>query len=286
MKLLDLWRAFREERSISLAETSLTSDYRQVEQWLERCPIQDPALARQALIWVLQQKPEKSARRVGHYMKTLFRWACSEDVALVARNPIASFKFPKKPQTHAEVVVIPQDLVAEVLWALEQGSPNEARWHLLANFMLQTGLRTAEAFGLQWADVDLAAKRILIHQNFTLTHGLRKRTKTGVARQVPLNPVALRVLTEVSALQLSDEFVFPWNRQSYMSAFRNCMERLRRQGVIRKRFRPYDLRHTHISALLEKGIPVSQIAAWAGNSAAMIWSNYAATTTDYEMPSL
>ena len=39
--LSELWSAFFEERSISLCPTSLTSDYRQVGRWLDRCPIQD-----------------------------------------------------------------------------------------------------------------------------------------------------------------------------------------------------------------------------------------------------
>ena len=39
--LSELWSAFFEERSISLCPTSLTSDYRQVGKWLDRCPIQD-----------------------------------------------------------------------------------------------------------------------------------------------------------------------------------------------------------------------------------------------------
>ena len=218
-------------------------------------------------------------------MKTLFRWAASEDVALVGKNPIASFKFPKKPQGAAEVTVIPAELVSEVLWALEQSSPNDNKWHLLANFMLQTGMRTAEAFGIQWADVDWTAKRVLVHQNLTITHGLRNRTKTGQARWVPLNPTALSILEERKQLTTCEQ-VFPWNRQSFMTTFRNCMGRLYGSGVISKRFRPYDLRHTHISALLEKGIPVTQIASWAGNSPAMIWQHYAATTNTYEMPTL
>jgi integrase len=268
-----------------VAPTSLGTDYRQVGQWLDRCPHQDPAQARLALVWVLQQEPEKAARRVAHYLKTLFRWASSEDVALVARNPIASFKLPKRPQAAVEPTVIPTELVGEVLWALKQSSIHDSRWDLLANFMLQTGLRTAEAFGLQWSDIDWANGKALIHQNMTLTHGLRSRTKTGVARWVPLNATALAVLTEVRQLTDSD-FVFPWNRQSYMTAFRNCMGRLLRSGVIPVRFRPYDLRHTHISALLERGIPVSQVASWAGNSPTMVWQHYAATTQSYEMPTL
>jgi len=285
MTLDELWEAFRQERSISVSPTSLASDYQQVSRWLARCPHQNPTQGRLALIWVLQQQPEKSARRVAHYLKTLYRWACSEDLELVAKNPIASFKLPKRPQKPVQPTVIPSALVSEVLWALEQGSPNDSKWHLLANFMLQTGLRTAEAFGLHWADVDWVEHKMLIHQNMTMTHGLLPRTKTGEARWVPLNSVAISVLNKLKE-SATDDLVFPWRRESYMTAFRSCMGRLLRSGTIQKRFRPYDLRHTHISSLLEKGIPVSQVASWAGNSPTMIWQHYASTTQSYEMPDL
>lgn len=284
MKLTDLWASFRLERSICLSPTSLTSDYQQVEQWLARCPVQDPKEGRAALLWVLQQSPPKSARRVAGYIKTLYRWACSEDIALLPKNPVATFKFPKPPQRE-EITVIPTDSVSVVLQALKSVSRTGARWDLVSDFMLQTGCRTAEAFGIQWSDIDWDAKRLRIHQNMTLTHGLLPRTKTGRERLVPLNDNALRVLEDVK--QISNETqVFPWNRHTFMYSFRSAMEQLYKRGIIKKRFRPYDLRHTHISSLLERGIPVTQVATWAGNSAQMVWQHYAATTNTYEMPNL
>lgn len=293
MTIVDLWRSFQTERSISVAETSLVTDYRQVGNWLERCPIQDVEQGRAALIWVLQQKPEKAARRVAMYLKTLYRWAASEEVALVAKNPIATFKFPKAPQT-PEPTVIPTEVVGDVLYALRQTSTGDRRWDLCASFMLQTGLRTQEVFGLTWRDVDLDNSRIHIHQVMTVTHGLRNRTKTGRERYVMLNATATKVLRQrLRHLDLKefrvpepDEFVFPWNRESFMSGFRSAMLRLVEQGVIKKRFRPYDLRHSHISVLLEKGIPVTQIGSWCGNNSQTIFKHYAATVSNYQLPEI
>jgi integrase len=284
MTILELWQRFKLERSIALSPTSLASDYSQVEHWLSRCPIQEPEQGRLALVWVLQQEPPKAARRVAGYVKSLYRWACSEDIALVAKNPVATFKFPK-PEQREEVTVIPTEVVDSVMAALRHASRSDARWDLIADFMLQTGLRTAEAFGLQWEDIDWDRQRCRIHQNMTLTHGLRPRTKTGRERWVPLNNNAVNLLRKMQKLH-NETQVFPWNRRSYMTSFRSAMQRLLTEGVIKKRFRPYDLRHTHISALLERGIPVTQVASWAGNSAQMVWQHYAATTSTYEMPDL
>jgi integrase len=277
--LVTAWRSFRDERAVALCATSLATDYRQVERWLERCPVQDLERGREAMAWVLSQHPPKSALRVGGYLKCFYRWASSEDVSLVARNPVLSFRFPKKPQSDEEITVIPQGEIPFVLAALERRNKRLPQWNLLARFMLQTGLRTGEARAVRHSDV--IGDRLLVHQNFTLTHGLKNSTKTNKKRWVPLNPVAKEILEEVRS---AEGFFFPWNRFSFQSFFYDRMGELSKQGLVTKRYRPYDLRHTAISHWLEAGVPVTQTASWAGNTAEMIWKHYANTTADYQMP--
>lgn len=282
MTLLELWEAFKLERSICIAPTTTTSTWTQVTHFMELCPFQDPEQARLAMVWVLKQQPPKTAKRVAQYLKTLFRWAASEDVALVDRNPVATFQLPKEEQKE-EPVVIPKTSQDDVMASLRLSSVNTARWDMVANFQLQLGLRTAEVFGLEWGDIDWENRRCRIHQNMTLTHGLLPRTKTGKERWVPLNDIALDILCFMQKVH-TEGFVFPWNRKSYQSSFRSAMLRLHSQGLIKKRYRPYDLRHTFISSLLEQGIPVTQVAKWAGNSAQTCWQHYAGVTNHYEMP--
>jgi len=282
MTLLELWQAFKSERALSVAPTSTTSTWTQVTHYLERCPFQDPEQARLAMVWILKQQPPKSAKAVAQYVKTLFRWASSEDVALVSRNPVASFRLPKEEQ-RPEPVVIPKPMQDDVMASLQLTSIHEAKWHLVAKFQLQLGLRTAELFGLQWEDVDWESRRCRIHQNMTLTHGLQGRTKTGKERWVPLNQIAYDILQSMQKLH-TELFVFPWPRQTYQTSFRSAMQRLYNKGVIKHRYRPYDLRHTFISSLLEQGIPVTQVAKWAGNSPKTCWEHYAGITGSYDMP--
>jgi site-specific recombinase XerD len=97
--LQDTWKAFLDERRISLSPSSITTDYAQVTKWLDRCPIQDLSEGRQVLIWTLSQKPIKSARRVCMFVRCMYKWAAAEDVALIARNPVANFKMPKLRKT-------------------------------------------------------------------------------------------------------------------------------------------------------------------------------------------
>jgi integrase len=282
MKLTELWSAFLEERSISLCPTSLTSDYRVVTKRLSRCPIQDPAQARQIMIWVLQEKPVLTARRVAMYLKTMYKWAAQEDVALLERNPLASFKMPKAPQRDEEIIVIPRNEVGLVLAALEgKCTYRHVNWANYTEFMLQTAMRTGEVRSLMWDDIK--DNKILVHQNYTLTHGLKNSTKTNKKRWVPLNQRCKEILEELSS---NDKFIFPWNRLAFQSYFRKKLSPLKQADLISHVYRPYDCRHTAISRWIEAGIPVPQVAAWAGNTSEVIFKHYCNTTQEYEMPVL
>jgi integrase len=280
--LATLWDAFLEERSISLCPTSLTSDYQQVGKWLRRCPIQDISEARKIMIWILGEKPVLSSRRVAMYTKTMFRWAAQEDVGYLDKNPLASFKMPKAPQKDEEIIVIPRDEVGLVLAALAaKRTYRNVNWAWYTEFMLQTAMRTGEVRALRWDDIK--DNKILVHSNWTLTHGLKDSTKTNKKRWVPLNKKCQEILTKVPQEQ---EYIFPWDRLAFQSYFRKKLTPLRQSELISHLYRPYDCRHTAISRWIEAGIPVPQVANWAGNTSEIIFKHYCNTTKEYEMPEL
>jgi integrase len=280
--LNELWAAFLAERSISLSPTSLTTDYAQVTKWLSRCPIQDPTQGRQIIIWILGQQPTKSARRVCMFTRSMYKWAAAEDVALLERNPVANFRMPKAPQKDHEITVITKPEMSLIMIALKSKQHHRGvDWSLYAEFMLQTGMRTGEVRALKWSDID--GDRVLVHSNYTLTHGYKNSTKTNKKRWVPLNDTAKEIL---EALSRESDYLFPWNRYAFQSFFRDRVDQLFEAELVKSRYRPYDLRHVAISRWLEAGIPVTQAAQWAGNTSEVIWKHYAATTTSYEMPNL
>jgi len=234
------------------------------------------------MIWILGQKPVLSSRRVAMYVKTMYRWAAQEDIGILDKNPLASFKMPKAPQRDEEIVVIPRNEVGLVLAALEAKEHHkDVNWSLYTEIMLQTALRTGEVRALKWSDIK--ENKILIHSNYTLTHGHKDSTKTNKKRWVPLNMRCLEILEK---LPQSNEYIFPWNRLAFQSYFRKKLNPLHEIGLISHRYRPYDCRHTAISRWIEAGIPVPQIAAWAGNTSEVIFKHYCNTTQEYEIPVL
>ena len=280
--LEELWNAFVEERTISLCPTSLTSDYRQVGKWLARCPIQDFKEAKKIMMWVLKEKPVLSSRRVAMYLKTMYKWAVQEDVGYLNRNPLASFRMPKAPQKDEEIIVIPRDEVELVIKTLaEKRTYRSVNWSAYTEFMLQTAMRTGEVRALEWKDIK--ENKILVHQNYTLTHGLKNSTKTNKKRWVPLNNKCQEILNK---LPQENQFIFPWDRVAFQSYFRKKLQPIHQKGLISHLYRPYDCRHTAISYWIESGIPVPQVAAWAGNTSEIIFKHYCNTTKEYEMPEL
>jgi integrase len=279
--LQDAWSMFLSERSISLSPTSVCTDYAQVTKWLNRCPIRDLDQGRQVLLWVLQQQPAKAARRVTMFVRSMYRWAAGEDIALLPRNPVANFRMPKAPQKDHEITVIPRDEIPLVLIALEARHQAGVNWSTFAEFMLQTAMRTGEVRALSWDDID--DNRVLVHCNYTLTHGHKASTKTNKQRWVPLNARAKEL---IDAQPKDDRYIFPWNRYTFQSFFRDRVDELHSAGLVKGRYRPYDLRHVAISRWLEAGIPVAQAASWAGNTSEVIWKHYANATQDYAMPVL
>jgi integrase len=280
--LLDTWEAFKAERSISVCQTSMGTDYRQVGAWLKRSPIQDLEQARAICIWMLQQEPKPSARKVCMYIRGMCKWAAAEDIGILERNPVLNFRMPKQSQRDCEITIIPRDQIQPIMLALSAKKHHRGiDWSQYAEVMLQTAMRTGEVRALKWQDIK--DDRILVHANFTLTHGYKSTTKTNKPRWVPINSKFKTVLDQ---LPQSDQFIFPWNRYAFQSFFRTRMEELHAAGLIDHIFRPYDFRHVAISRWIEAGIPVMQAAKWAGNTSEVIWKHYANVTTTYELPVL
>lgn len=216
------------------------------------------------------------------YVRSMYKWASAEGIGLLPTNPVTNFRMPKAPQRSCDITVIPRNEIALVLTALSAKlTYKSVDWSLYAEFMLQTAMRTGEVRAAKWSD--LKDNRLLVHCNYTLTHGHKNSTKTNKQRWVPLNQRALEIL---AALPRESEYIFPWNRVAFQSFFGKRMTELHKAGLIEKRYRPYDLRHVAISRWLEIGIPVSQAAQWAGNTSEVIWKHYAGTTTEYEVPVL
>ena len=147
---------------------------------------------------------------------------------------------------------------------------------LAVTLALNTGMRASEIRLLRWRQVDLTSR--------TLTVG-RSKTDAGTGRAIPLNQRVMATLTFWASLfeeRQPEHYVFPSEQYGLAGHRRTpCTHRVdpttaigswktawtlaRRNAGVAARF--HDLRHTAVSRLLERGVPLSIVASIMGWSA-------------------
>lgn len=128
---------------------------------------------------------------------------------------------------------------------------------LLVRFALETGMRREEISRLSWGNVDLKKRSAHL-----------PKTKNGEARTIPLSPVALDILNEVS--EEKEGSVFGMSPDAITQA----MEKARtKAGIENLHF--HDLRHEAISRLFENtDLDVMEIRAITGHKTMQMLARY------------
>lgn len=151
-----------------------------------------------------------------------------------------------------------------------------AFWHLL----LATGMRPSEALALKWTDLKddaLTVQRAIVPRK---DGGWGFDTpKSGRTRVVPLDIVTLAALRATRKAQAVNRMALGEQWEDHGLIFtrsgapldlqllrrRNFARIVKRAGLDAK-LTPYSLRHSHISALLSAGVPVSTVAERVGHA--------------------
>lgn len=181
----------------------------------------------------------------------------------------------------------------------------ERCWSALWHVLLCGGLRPGEAFALQWADVSEIGCSVHVRQNLIRIRGrkgyeLRKPKTKKSRRVVPLPTPAWRELMLwrkqqkrqrlMAGVSWSDAgFVFTTSKGTPLHGARRSFarvcakvglgtwgeepKRIHLTGPLPAReftpaFRIYDLRHTYVSLLLMKGVPVNVVSDLVGHEKA------------------
>lgn len=209
----------------------------------------------------------------------------------LAENPLAKVRLVKEDRRVAPRYLTPEEEV-RLLAALRERDTeargdreNHSRWrkergmdpppdlpaafvdHLepLVILALHSGLRRGELFNLTWQDVDLEARRLVVHGS---------GAKSGRTRHLPLSARAAETLTAWKAQGVGIGLVFPGEDGKRLDnvdkAWRNL---LRRAGIQRVRF--HDLRHTFASRLVQRGADLAVVRELLGHSDFTLTLRYA-----------
>jgi len=151
--------------------------------------------------------------------------------------------------------------------------------------LLYTGARRNELLGLKWDDIDLIGLTLHIDRSFEdLKDGkvITKPTKTDKGRTIDLPPSCARVLREYKEKRaderimlgkvLSKEdpvFTYADGRPFQPSGVSHAFAKLVRQTGV-KPIRLHDLRHSHASIMLKKGIHPKVVQERLGHSSIQV----------------
>lgn len=141
------------------------------------------------------------------------------------------------------------------LYSRETSAVYAAMWRLMVN----TGLRRTEALQLRWVHIEPHAVRIVSYEG--------ARTKAGKWREVPMNDGTRAALTTLAS---TSEFVLPRMTGPSMSrAFVRTLRHAKLPGSL------HWLRHTFISHLVMRGVPLRTVQVLAGHSTIAVTERYA-----------
>ncbi len=219
-------------------------------------------------------------RQVHNIMRPALRQAVNW--GLIDYNPCDKVEGPraKRREKKNTIRAMTEDQAQRFLAAAQ-----EDRWAVLWHLLLATGIRPQEAYALQWSEVDFERDTIQIVQSLYRRRGggggwELQPPKTERSRRSIVVPKSVMdrlakhrndQATERATLRLCTEdndFVFA-SRKGEPLDERNLDRRhfktiLECAGL--PKFRVYDCRHTTISMLLLRNLPVKLISEMAGHS--------------------
>jgi len=264
---------------------------------LNGCPYKFPSEAMELKDWMMANKTLDACKRILMQLNAACNWAAERD--LIKTNPFLGKSKIRTKKTKTKIHPFSRDEKQAILAAFEESVKFNYLLPLIKFFFL-TGCRTSEAIGLRWKNVKNDCSSISFEEVIVLGKGGAQRkqgTKQSPQRDFPCNRQLRELLLSIkpeSAITNFSVFVrpdgSPISHQDLRTAWYGkggtlgIVRQLAADGAI-DGYRPqYNTRHTMISACLEAGISPVQIAQWVGNSAEIIFRNYAGLINKIQVP--
>ena len=244
--------------------------------------------------WLLVSKLAASTfnRRLG-MLRSATEWAIAQ--RKITTDPLEGIdnrQATLEEEEAAEAKKAPLDAqeTSQIINYFQKHHPSYAPF---VEFLLFSGVRTGEAVGLRWKDVDLDKQVINIQQSISRERGrykkVRKRPKTPQSlRSLKMSDRVYELFLRIRPEQpLLDDLIFKSPRGCIIDHgnFRAgyWVPALEILGISYRK--PYATRHTLLSEALESGMTIPQVAAIAGHKdGRMILQHYGRQINQPKLP--
>ncbi|MFN6537057.1 MAG: tyrosine recombinase XerC [Nostoc sp. EkiNYC01] len=281
--LLDLWDLW--VASLKLPERTLANHYRYVRRMIAKF---NPKVTDVSWISKWDLSPRTHRDRLG-----MVRACCNWGVAkgYLGTNPYYGIK-PRRNDAK-EIKPFTNEEIRKILEGFDNICPHYGPF---VRFLLATGVRTAEAIGLQWKHIDFTRNQIIIKESLPKDptgNGytrIRKDTKTGNIRYLNMSDGLRGLLLSLKKPEdTPDTLVFTAPKGGFIDAdnFRErCWAKvLESQGIPYQK--PYTTRHTMASHGIEQGIPLTGMAYLLGHTdTTMVMKTYGHIVNKPNLPEI
>jgi integrase len=217
--------------------------------------------------------------RIG-LLKACWDWGIKQK--LVTENPWAEIKVKVPPLQKSKPFT--KNEIQKILIGFADKFPHYLNF---VEFLFGTGCRTGEAIALQWKHFNDDCSLVWIGES--LSRGVRKETKTGKSREIPMTPYLQQMLLNRRTQDFNpDDLVFPAPSGGTIDDhnFRNrAWKPVLEISQIPYR-KPYTTRHTLVSHALEKGMNPVNVAELTGHNVKTLYQNYAGVVNKTKLPDI
>lgn len=198
-------------------------------------------------------------------LSSLFTWAIDHNYLLV--NFCKGIKRPRLPEK------LP---VFFAKWEFEKLLLTTADDDLkdIFKFAVNTGLRQMELITLQWNQIDLENRLLILHNRNNLTKSKR-------IRSLPMNKVAVEILEKRMNAFNKQNLIFTYHNGPINQQFiSHKTKKIVKAAGINPKLNFHSLRHTFASWLLQKGVSIYEVSRLLGHSDVRVTQIYAHLRSD------
>lgn len=286
LKWLDIWDKW--VSSLDLPSSTAADHYACVRAMLVRSA--NPSLDSIEWLQISELAASTFNRRLS-MLRSCLRWAIGEGLA--KDDPLKRIRSrltteQERQLSNDKKAPFSDSEIQKILNHVDQSYPTYAPF---VRFLLFSGVRTGEAVGLTWENIDLEKRLIFIKQSISRERGgykkVRKNPKTrDSVRTLKMSNRIFDLLSSIATDNTCDLiFRSPKGQIIDHGNFRTqCWKRTLWALNIPYR-KPYATRHTLLSQALESGLSVPQVAQIAGHrDGKMILQHYGHVINQPQLP--